>query len=130
RGDRREIMGVVCVAQDVTERLRAEEQMRYQADLLETVSDAIIAVSVDMTITAWNGAAEEVYGWKVDEVIGRNLQDVVQTLQGDQEFIKKQYLERGHWRSEVIQHHKDGTPIHILSSVSLLKDSSRNPTGI
>lgn len=133
RNEYRAVVGIVCVAQDVTERLRAEEQVRHQAHLLQNVSDAIIATSMDMIVTSWNQAAEQVYGWTVDDVIGKNLEDVVQTVYGDGEqdkLLKKQYFERGHWRSEVVQHRKDGTPLHILSSVSLLKDSHAQPTGI
>lgn len=133
RDENRAIMGVVCVAQDETERLKAEAQVHYQASLLENVSDAIIATTLDLTITSWNKAAETVYGWAAAEVIGKNLQDIVKTVYGNDEpesYVKQQYLARGHWRSEVMQRRKDGTPLHILSSVSVLRDSTGQPSGI
>ena len=72
-------LGVVAVAQDETERQQIEERLQYHADLLENVSDAIISTTMDLTITSWNAAAEEVYGWSADEVMGKNLMQVIHT---------------------------------------------------
>jgi len=49
---------------EVAERLEAEEKLRYQATLLENVSDAIVASDDQYRLTAWNTAAESMYGWK------------------------------------------------------------------
>ena len=125
-------LGVVAVAQDETERTQIEEKLQYHADLLENVSDAIISTTMDLTITSWNAAAEDVYGWRADEVIGRNLMQVIHTSFEDptqEDMIKKQYIERGHWQSEVIQRRKDGKQLHILSSISLLRNNDGMPVG-
>ena len=65
------IMGVVLVFRDITGRKRAEEELRYHADLVENVSDAIISTDRELKIRSWNKGAERVYGWQADEVIGR-----------------------------------------------------------
>lgn len=127
-----DIQGVVCVAQDVTDRRSVEAQVTHQASLLESVSDAIISTSMDLTIETWNKAAEEVYGYKASEVVGKNMMAVIPTSfpDGEQEdIIKKQYMERGHWQSEVIQRRKDGSPLHVLSSIALMRDGSGRPSG-
>jgi len=120
------------IARDITERRQIDEQLHYQADLLQNVSDAIISTRLDSTIRSWNKAAEYVYGWKAEEVIGRSLTDVVRTTFGNEaneDAIKRQYFARGYWRSEVTQQRKDGQVLHILSSVSLLRDSNGRPQG-
>lgn len=125
-------LGVVAVAQDETERQQIEEKLQYQADLLENVSDAIIATTMDLTITSWNAAAEQVYGWTASEVIGKNLMQVVHTSFEDpsqEDLIKRQYIERGHWQSEVVQRRKDGRQLYVLSSISLLRSSEGKPVG-
>ncbi|MDX1994036.1 MAG: PAS domain-containing sensor histidine kinase [bacterium] len=117
---------------DITERRQTEEQLRSQAELLQNVSDAIISTKLDSTIRSWNKAAEQVYGWKAEEVIGRSLTDIVRTTYGtgdNEEAIKRQYFARGYWRSEVTQQRRDGQLLHILSSVSLLRNSKGLPIG-
>ncbi len=65
-------------ATNITERKRAEEQLRYQAFLLENVSDAIVASDMNFIIQSWNKAAEEIYGWWAAEVIGKSVSEVLQ----------------------------------------------------
>jgi hypothetical protein len=48
-----EIGGIILFSEVITERKRAEEQIRYQATLLQNVSDAIIASDMELTITDW-----------------------------------------------------------------------------
>ncbi|MBW2707464.1 MAG: PAS domain S-box protein, partial [Deltaproteobacteria bacterium] len=61
---------------EIDERRRAEEKLRYQATLLENVSDAVIAVDMDFKIRSWNDTAENIYGWKAEEVIGKQFREV------------------------------------------------------
>ena len=53
------------------ERKRAEEQIKYHARLLRHINDAVIATDDQFRITAWNRAAEKIYGWSSAEVMGR-----------------------------------------------------------
>ena len=50
------------VTRDVSARLAAEEALRYQAALVNHVSDGIIGTTADGTVTSWNPAAESIYG--------------------------------------------------------------------
>lgn len=113
------------------ERRRADEQIRYQAALLEHVSDAIISTDPDYIIRTWNKGAEVTYGWRADEVIGRTFPQVVPTSypQSTREQVLQQFRTEGSWEGEVIQQRKDGTPLNILSSASLLRDDAANITG-
>ena len=67
---------VLMIMRDVSERRRAEEQIRYQADLVENVSDAIISTDLDFNIVSWNRGAEVIYGWRSDEVAGKTVNEV------------------------------------------------------
>ena len=49
---------------------------RFHEQLLETVSSAVTATDLDGTITYWNRAAEELYGWPACDVVGRSLVSV------------------------------------------------------
>ena len=68
---------IMIVARDVTARTQAAEQLRFQARLLETVGQAIIATDVAGVITYWNRAAEELYGWAAVEAQGRNILSIL-----------------------------------------------------
>lgn len=115
---------IQSIMRDITERKRTENQLAYQARLMEIVSDAIISTDMENVIISWNRAAQQVYGWKAEEVIGKKLTDVVPTefADGTEDLIKEQYFKRGHWQSELVQYRRDGTPLNVLSSVSLIRD--------
>ncbi|MCK4250878.1 PAS domain S-box protein [candidate division WOR-3 bacterium] len=122
----------VAVSKDITERKQAYEKLHYQADLLENVSDAIISTDIDFNIRSWNRAAETMYGWSAYEVMGKSMQKVTSLeFPYDKEpDVFKKILKKGHWKSEVIQKHREGTIINVLASFSLLKDDSGNPVGM
>ena len=106
---------------EITERKRGEEQLRYQAHLLENVSDAIVAADANYVLKAWNRAAEKLYGWTPEEVLGRKGVPLLQTqfLNADAEGMRKQIAEVGHYRGEATQLRKDGIriPVEVVSSV-------------
>src|SRR5829696_8596289 len=61
---------------DITGRKSAEEQIRFQARLLDAVGQATIATNPQGRIIYWNRAAEELYGWSKEEVMGRPIVEV------------------------------------------------------
>ncbi|MDQ3549765.1 MAG: PAS domain S-box protein, partial [Chloroflexota bacterium] len=61
---------------DITAQKQAEEAIRFQAQLLETVGQAVVATDTAGHITYWNRAAETLYGWQADEVIGRDILEI------------------------------------------------------
>lgn len=125
------VVGVSGYGRNVTERRRAEEQIRHQAKLIETVSDAIISTDMNTAIHSWNHAAETIYGWTSDEVIGKPLGQIVFTtyLDTDREHALQRLLDKGLWQGEVLQRHKNGSAVHSLASVSLIRNSLGEPTG-
>jgi PAS domain S-box-containing protein len=55
---------------------KEEEQLRFQAKLLEAVGQSIIATDLEGKVLYWNSAAEELYGWSSEEALGRRLRDL------------------------------------------------------
>src|SRR4029453_11114912 len=64
---------------DITERKRAEEALRQNADLLEQTHDAIIVWNFPGTIVYWNRGAQHLYGFAKEEAIGRLTHDLLRT---------------------------------------------------
>ena len=116
---------------DITERKRADEQIYYQASLLDNVNDAIIASDENSRITAWNTAAELMYGWKAIEVIGQSGAEIVKTeFEGMSRADVLNILSKhGKWRGEVTQTHKDGSRFFVETASIVLHDMHGGVTG-
>ncbi len=124
-GRSREIIGVWI---DITERKQAQSQVAYQANLLAQVNDAIIAADEHYHLTAWNAAAEAAYGWKADEVLGRDIRQTIFTEWADinADQMRDNILEAGSWRGEATQQRKDGTRFPVeMSSVVIHDDGGK-----
>lgn len=119
------------VAIDISERKRTEEQLRYQANLLQNISDAIIATDMNFCITSWNEAAERLYGWRAEEVMGQSVQELLQNRHEQAELgqVLQEFLTNGSWKGEAIHRHKNGAPIYVQSAVSRLKDTNNQIIG-
>ena len=59
RDENGNINQIHCILKDITERKAVETRLRYQTNLLQDVSDAVIALNPDFIITNWNKAARE-----------------------------------------------------------------------
>ena len=124
--------GLVCSVQDISILKQRERELRYHASLQENVADAVIATDLDFRIQTWNPAAEQIYGWSAEEVIGIGFDEVVRTAWTEQEHeqIVRVLREEGRWQGQVAQRRKDGSRLHILAALSLFKDQSGEPLGV
>ena len=66
----------IAIRFDVTERKLAEERIRQQASLLDNAQDAILVCDLKYQILYWNNGAERIYGWPLEDVLGRNIFEV------------------------------------------------------
>lgn len=107
------------------------DKIRYQASLLENVTDAIISTDMDMKVISWNRGAEKLYGYSEAEVIGKNFSTILHTdyLGLSRDDIIQDFLANDQWKGELIRYHKDGTAIDVLVSVSIIKDYSGKRIG-
>jgi PAS domain S-box-containing protein len=117
---------------DITGRRQAEEILRYHAGLLETVSDAVISTDTCLNILSWNKAAEQVYGWRSDEVIGKNGSEILITEFPEgtsREVITRDMFEKGEWHGELIQRTKTGNRITVDATSKRLVDKDGRVVG-
>jgi len=125
---------VAILFSNITARKTAEEQLRYQAYLLENVQDAIVSTDMDFHIRTWNKGAEQIYGWSAEEVIGRPVRQLLQSRQSsdqktDTAALARLLLEQGHWQGEVTQQTKAGTAIAISNITKVLYDNEGKAVG-
>lgn len=109
-------------------RKRSEHQLEDQVGLLHTLPEAVIVTDPDFAIRSWNRAAERLYGWQADEVMGQALQAI---LGMDYPPLSPQALwKQGEWQGETVQQAKDGRVIHTLTSISVMTDPQGRPSGV
>jgi PAS domain S-box-containing protein len=111
------------LATDLSRRRRAEEQLAFQAHLLENVSDAILAMDEHFRITYWNSAAERLYGWMAAEVLGRTVSEVIhpELSVQEQSELNIQLAQAGRFDNQSWHRRKDGTMIWVEARRSALR---------
>ena len=116
---------------EIAERQRAQEQISYQARLLRHINDSVIATDDQLRITAWNRAAEKMYGWRSEEVMGRNVSEILNSELFDEERAKarERLKESNTSRNEIIYHRKDGRTIYVEANTIALTDQHGKMTG-
>jgi PAS domain S-box-containing protein len=104
------------VAVDITERQQTEELLKQQADMLNHSSDAILAWKIGGGIVYWNRGAEELYGWRSQEVIGRKSYELLSTNPLPTVADREACLVRdGRWSGELSHATKDGRQVIVES---------------
>jgi PAS domain S-box-containing protein len=106
-------------------------EKNYLANLVEQTSDAILSTDSNLTIKSWNKGAEEIYGYKKEEVTGKPLGSFLKSTL-DPETAGKLLVElnnRGFYNAEYIFFNKQQQPIHVQASVTVLKNSDGEISG-
>ncbi|MGE5679320.1 MAG: PAS domain S-box protein, partial [Bacillota bacterium] len=116
-----DLSGEQCMltsVRDITERKKAEESLTFQAMLLSSVNDAIIAADENFKITFWNKSAEELLGYRADEAIGQRANKLLHTKLDEMtlEEAAEILLKEGRYKGEVYYLRKDGT--YVLTEVN------------
>jgi PAS domain S-box-containing protein len=108
------------IFRDVTERKERARKAQFQARLLNAVGQAIIATDLNGKIIYWNYAAEQLYGWKEAEVLGRCIVDITPAESSQEQAAKimKRLNAGEYWSGEFLAKRRDGTlfPAIITSS--------------
>lgn len=100
-----------------------EEALSQLAAIVESSDDGIIGKALDGTITSWNSGAEEIYGYRADEVKGRPISILMPPDRADE---MPQILERIS-RGERIRHYetvrvtKEGREINVSLTISPIR---------
>jgi|GEM_PF-374383 len=117
---------------DISEQKRTEEQLRFQAGLLNAVGQAVIATALDGTIIYWNRAAKTLYGWDTEDVIGRNILDVTVTDQSAAQAreILDQLRVGDVWSGEFLVQRRDGSSFPALVTNTPLQDDHGQLIGV
>jgi PAS domain S-box-containing protein len=126
------VVGVVLVFQDVTERKRVQEALKtsqgYAQSIIDSSMDMVIAVDLERRIIEFNKAAERIFGYKKEEVAGKHIN----ILYADPEAgtrVNQQVDELGREVVEVKNRRKNGEIFPCLLLSSVLKNTHGEKIG-
>jgi PAS domain S-box-containing protein len=110
----------------------AEAQRATLATVVERIDDAIVGMTPEGIITAWNGGAERLFGYTAAEVLGQSptmLTDDTNTGQQIDVLARIRHGEPG-LQYETQRLRKDGTPIDVSVSITSIKDPAGTVIGV
>jgi PAS domain S-box-containing protein len=126
------ITGVILVFRDISNLVKANKKLRFQAHLLDVVQQAVMATDNEGHITYWNRFSESLYGWKAEEVMGQDIVKVTPSTQSQEqaEEIMSQLQKGESWSGEILARHRDGSTFEIRVTDSPVYDELGKQIGI
>jgi PAS domain S-box-containing protein len=102
-----------------------------QASLLNLTHDTIFVRDMNDIITYWNRGAEELYGWRAEEAIGKQSPQLLHTVSPVPiEDIQEELLRTDRWEGELEKTKADGTLVVVASRWSLQRNEQGGPIAI
>ncbi|HMI56052.1 MAG TPA: PAS domain S-box protein, partial [Gemmatimonadaceae bacterium] len=109
---------------DITERSRSEAAIRFQAQLLNAVQQAVVATDPQGMVIFWNAFAEKLYGWTAEDAVGKAIDSLTPSP-----FLREhgaEIVERGaageSWTGEFLVQGKSGKAFPALLTTSPVRD--------
>jgi PAS domain S-box-containing protein len=118
----------IAIRFDITDRKQFEDRIREQASLLENTRDAIFVCNLNYQVIYWNRGAEKMYGWTLDEVLGRSIADFLLTGgRSELDGIRAEFEKTGEWTKEVRRETKDKKRLIAESRWTLVRNEQDQP---
>ncbi len=118
------LLGFISTITDITERARAEEELRQAATFFETTSEAITITDADNRIIAVNPAFTAISGYSEAEVLGKDP-GILSSGRQDRAFYQTMWLtlqRMGRWQGEIWNRRKSGEIYPEWLSIVAIKD--------
>jgi PAS domain S-box-containing protein len=116
---------------DVTEKSRSEAAIRFQAQLLNAVQQAVVATDAEGQVIFWNSFAEKLYGWTAAEAVGKPIEELTPSpfLREHAEAIADKAAAGESWTGEFLVEGKTGKAFPALLTTSPVRDESGTVLG-
>lgn len=125
------LIGGVLVFRDVSNRREAELSALRLAAIVEGSDDAIVSKDLNGVVTTWNSAAERIFGFTAQEMIGQSITKVIPPDRLSEETQILSRLRRGERidHFQTVRQRKDGKAIHVSLTISPIRDREGNIVG-
>lgn len=127
-------VGLAAIGRDVTAQKRAEARLRFQAQLLDSVNESVIACDLQERVIYWGKGAEALYGYTRQEALGRTLHELKLLPEKLTPAARAEQLRdvftQGYWHAVLHQRRQDGSRFWARISLSPVRDRNEKPIGI
>jgi PAS domain S-box-containing protein len=127
-----QITRVLGIQQDISQMRESQEQLRFQAFLLNTVGQAVVAVDASGKLSFWNQAAEILYGFSAMKGRGSSLFKQVSAPEALSQLnaISENIYQGQSWSGELPVRNQDGSHLHVLATITPLMGESGKLEGV
>ena len=121
-----EIYGISRIARDLTERRALEHTAFHLAAIVNSAEDTIVSKDINGIVQTWNKAAERMFGYTAEEMIGQSIRVIIprERWHEEDEVLARIRSGQGIEHFETVRQRKDGSLIEISLSVSPIKTGS------
>src|SRR5581483_4748988 len=117
--------------EDITRNVRADEQIRSQAALLDISRDIIFVRNFSNRIVYWNEGAHRLCGWTALEACGKTINDLNLTVDPRETARALQAVqEHEEWIGEMRLRSRDGRELTVQSRWTLVREPDGRPKAI
>ena len=119
------------ILRDITDRKRAEEQEKFIANILQASKVAVIGINIKRQFIIWNRGAEELLGWKAEEIMGKKGSMIVpKEYLHEINLILENDLKKGNAvEFETVRLCKDGRRVNVFFTTSPIKNANNQIIG-
>ncbi|CAD5924934.1 Sensory/regulatory protein RpfC [Planktothrix tepida] len=123
-----EVYSFLCIARDISKIKYHEQTLKFQAEILERIHDAVISTDLSGKIYSWNRGAEKLYGYTAAEAIGQNISILYypEDFPQLQSSIFQPLLAKGNHEVEFCNRTKSGEKVYISLRLSVIRDQEGN----
>ena len=114
---------IVFLYFDITHQKQAEEQLRLYAQIFRNTAEGVAITDTDQRIIEVNDAFCRITGYPADELFGVSPLIFRSSLHDDAFYaeMRRQILQIGYWRGEVINRNKDGSVTPLIETISAVR---------
>jgi PAS domain S-box-containing protein len=117
---------VLLAVRDITDRLQADEQRFRLAAVVESCSEAVVGTAPEGIVTSWNGAAQAMYGYPPEAILGQPLSLLAPPDLAEEDAELLRVVNRGGrvTRRDTRRLHADGHELDVSITMAPVHDGS------
>lgn len=127
------LAGALRVADDRRRLADAVELATQRAQAIELASDAVVVRDLEGRVVYWSPSAEQLYGWRPEEALGRDLDELLGTRTSDGgplDAVRAALREHGTWEGELLHRSNAGRVVTVQTRKALQRDRHGRPVAI